>query len=142
MDINLLKQSITDAACLSYSRSGGHGGQNVNKVNTKVTLKLPLASVAGLNDAERKRVREILSNRINNEEEIVINADEERSQKLNQERAFIRLEALIVSAAKLPKHRKPTKPSLAAREKRLEAKRRHSIKKSERNGHLPLDTAH
>ena len=132
MDVNLLRQSIKNASVLTYSRSGGHGGQNVNKVNTKVTLRLNLTDITGLTEAELSRVRVILANRINANDEIVINADEERSQNTNQERAFSRIEALIAGAARLPKLRRPTKPPKAARENRLQSKRLHSMKKARR----------
>jgi ribosome-associated protein len=79
-----------------------------------------------------ERVKSVLANRITNENEIVITSDEERSQRVNLERAYFRLEALIVAAARLPKKRKPTKPSKAAKEKRLQAKKRQGQKKAER----------
>jgi ribosome-associated protein len=130
MNVFLLHQSIRAAADASFSRSGGPGGQNVNKVNTKVTLRLRLTDIAGLSEAELNRARELLANRITNEDEIVINADEERSQQTNLERAFCRLEALITAAARLPKRRRPTKPSQAAREQRLQSKHQNSRKKA------------
>ena len=130
MNLVLLRQSIHAASDINFSRSGGPGGQNVNKVNTKVTLRLQISDIDGLSEAELDRVRTILANRITTENEIVINSDEERSQQVNRERAYLRLEALIAGAARLPKHRRPTKPSRAAREQRLESKHLHSRKKS------------
>ena len=132
MDVNKLRQSIHAFAKTSFSRSGGPGGQNVNKLNTKVTLRLRLDELAGLSEPEMERVKSVLENRISNEGEIVIASDEERSQKTNMERAYFRIEALLTAAARLPKHRRPTKPSKAAKEKRLQSKKRHSQKKSER----------
>jgi ribosome-associated protein len=132
MNLNLLKQSIHSYAEAVFSRSGGPGGQNVNKVNTKVTLRLRLNELNGLTEAEQERVKMLLSNRITGNGEIVISSDEERSQRINLERAYFRMESLIIAAARLPKKRKPTKPSKAAREKRLETKRRQGLKKAER----------
>ena len=132
MDIYLLRQSIYASAEAAFSRSGGPGGQNVNKVNTKVTLRLRLGGLAGLSELELERVKSVLANRISNEGEIVIASDEERSQRTNLERAYSRMEALISSAARLPKHRRPTKPSKAAREKRLQTKKLQAQKKAER----------
>ena len=132
MNIDSLRQSIRSFAEPGFSRSGGPGGQNVNKLNTKVTLRLRLGEIAGLSEAELERVKLLLANRITNDGEIVITSDEERSQRINLERAYFRMEALISAAARLPKKRKPTKPSRAAKEKRLQAKKRQAQKKADR----------
>jgi ribosome-associated protein len=137
MNASLLRLSIHSFAEASFSRSGGPGGQNVNKVNTKVTLRWHIPESGegesiGLSEAELERVKTLLANRISTNGEIVITSDEERSQKVNLERAYFRMNHLIASAAKLPKKRQPTKPSKAAREKRLEAKKRQGKKKAER----------
>jgi len=132
MNAELLHQSIHSFAEASFSRSGGPGGQNVNKVSTKVTLRVRIAELLGLSEAEIERVKTVLANKVTKEGEIVITSEEERSQRTNLERAYFRMEALITSAARLPKVRKATKPSKAAKEKRLLAKRRQSQKKAER----------
>jgi len=126
----LLRHSIRSASEISFSRSGGPGGQNVNKLNTKVTLRLRMTLVDGLSEAELERARGALANRITGGDEIVISSDEERSQRTNLERAYFRVEALITQAARLPKHRRPTKPSKAAREQRLHVKQLQSRKKA------------
>ena len=132
MNIDLLRQSIQSAALASFSRSGGPGGQNVNKVNTKVTLRLRLDDIDGLNDAETARMRETLARRVTGDGELVIAADEERSRLTNLKRAYTRMESIVVNAARLPRRRRPTKPSRAAREERLQSKRHMGHKKAER----------
>jgi len=137
MNALLLRQSIHSFAEAVFSRSGGPGGQNVNKVNSKVTLKwrLPISGESesvGLSETELERVKTLLANRISVNGEIVITSDEERSQKINLERAYFRMNTLIASAARLPKKRHPTKPSKAAKEKRLESKKKQGIKKKDR----------
>ncbi|MDR2971483.1 MAG: aminoacyl-tRNA hydrolase [Bacteroidales bacterium] len=133
MNTALLRQFIFSHAEASFSRSGGPGGQNVNKLNTKVTLRLRIDNLIGaLSEAELERVKTLLANRISNDGEIVITSDEERSQRVNLDRAYFRLETLITAAARLPKYRRPTKPSKAAKEARLKAKRRQAEKKASR----------
>jgi len=94
-----------------------------------VTLRLRLSLIDGLSDAELERAKILLANRISSDDEILISSDEERSQRTNLERAYFRVEALICAAARLPKHRRPTKPSKAAREQRLHVKQLQSRKK-------------
>jgi ribosome-associated protein len=132
VDKQLLKDSIRIYASADFSRSGGPGGQNVNKVNTRVTLRIKLDDLEGLFIAEAARLREILASRITKEGELVINSSEERSLRFNLERAFTRMENMILNAARLPRPRIPTKPGRAAREERLRSKHLQALKKAKR----------
>ena len=133
MNLTLLRRSIRLSARIGYSRSGGPGGQNVNKVSTKVTLHLALTDIEGLSETELNHLKETLDSRLTEQGEIIVTSSEERSRRTNQERAFTRLTALVTAAARLPKQRRPTAPTAASREKRLQAKRAHGlIKKSRR----------
>jgi ribosome-associated protein len=133
MDIQRLHESILNYSQASYSRSGGPGGQNVNKVNTKVTLRLELAALEGLSEAEFGRMKTMLASRLSScDEELLVQSSDERLQSVNEANAYQRLEALIVSAAKLPKKRRPTRPSKAKKEERLKIKKLNSLKKTNR----------
>lgn len=116
----------------SFSRSGGPGGQNVNKVNTKVTARVVIGSIEILNDNQKALVRNKLHGRINEDDELVISVSDTRSQLKNREIALIRITNLINASLHVPKKRKKTRPSRRAREKRLENKRQISQKKNSR----------
>ena len=133
MDKLQLRQSILNSAKAEFSRSGGPGGQNVNKVNSKVILRMKIDDLHGLDEKEIAQLKTNLSSRVNNEGELLIRSSEERSQHINLERAYLRMEALIAASAALPAKRRPTKPGRAAREERLKTKRMKGIKKAERS---------
>ena len=127
-----IQSSISRGLRFEFSRSGGPGGQNVNKVNTKALAKIALDEIQGLSDSERAQVRERLASRINQEGFLAVQVREERSQGANREIAEARLISLVIGAAKRTPPRIPTKPGRAARERRLESKKLHSRKKAER----------
>jgi ribosome-associated protein len=137
MDTQEIRNSLLNTVQFDFSRSSGPGGQNVNKLNTKVTARLDLKNVEGLSEAERRRVAEKLINRMDAEGILSIQVQDERSQWANRTRALERLFDLITSAAKRTPPRIPTKPGKAAKERRLASKKAHGMAKRERNKPFP-----
>lgn len=117
---------------VGYSRSSGPGGQNVNKVNSKVTLRWQVGDQPRLPPDWRKRLLARFGNRVTRDGELVIQSDRYRDQPRNLEDCRLRLADMLRQAASPPKRRKKTRPTLASKRRRLEDKRRLSDKKSSR----------
>jgi ribosome-associated protein len=113
---------------LSYVRSSGPGGQNVNKVNSKAVLRWDLHS-SNLPVETRSLLFRRLTNQLTIDGEIVITSDRFRDQTRNREDCFEKFKKLIISAMAVPKTRKKTKPSFSSQRKGKEAKNKHSLKK-------------
>ena len=115
------------------ARASGPGGQNVNKVATKVVLRFDLRGTEALTHVQKRRLRRIAGRRLDSDGAVVVTSQAERSQPQNLERARELLRRMIGKALVEPRRRVATKPSRAQKRRRLDAKRRQSEKKKQRS---------
>ena len=120
---------LTPEIDIQTARSGGPGGQNVNKVETKVMLRFHPASSNILNEKQKGVISEKLKGKLTNDGFLIVQANNERSQFKNKEIAFKKLDQMLEKAFQKKKTRKPAKPSKAAKAKRLRSKKMHGEKK-------------
>jgi ribosome-associated protein len=117
---------------LAFVRSSGPGGQNVNKLATAVQLRFDLAGTAALEESVKRRARALAGRRLTDEGAILIVARNHRTQERNRSEALERLAELIARALIEPRRRVPTRPTRAARERRLDGKSRTGARKQQR----------
>ena len=128
--LSISRRNITFAV----SRSSGPGGQNVNKVSTRIELRLHASSIMGFNDAVAQRFRMLAGKKLTADGDLRIVCQQTRSLETNRWLTVEQLIELFEESSRLPKKRHATKPSRGSRRRRIEGKKRRSETKSQRSG--------
>jgi ribosome-associated protein len=133
----LAERKLDDELVLITSRSSGPGGQNVNKVNTKVELHFNIQRSVRLSDHEKQLISVALKNKINRNGELILMSQSERSQLENKKRVIKKFYDLLSKALTVKKIRYQTRPTSGSKEKRIEEKKKRSeIKRLRKDSEL------
>jgi len=119
---------------IQFSRGGGPGGQNVNKLNTKAEIWIAVGQIAGMSSSALDRLRAMAGRRLTSADELHLVSEVHRTQEGNRREVFERLRELIVQARREPKRRRKTRPTAASNRRRLESKQKRSEIKARRAG--------
>ena len=122
-------QTLLNECQFKAVRSSGSGGQHVNKVSSKVELQFNVAQSEGLSEREKTRIQQKLASKLTQEHVLILQAGDTRSQHRNKQLVISRFLTLLKEALKVPKKRKPTKPTRASVTKRLDSKQKNAVKK-------------
>lgn len=134
-DIKIPEDELT----FSASRSSGPGGQHVNKVSSRVTLHFDVTTSPSLSDEQKQRLSSHLATRINRNEVLRVVSQQHRSQTANRDAAKARFVALLQDALTSVTPRKPSRPSRAAKQRRIDEKRQRSSVKRQRSERITLE---
>jgi ribosome-associated protein len=139
LEINERIQIPDDELAWQFARSGGPGGQNVNKVASKAILHWNVAESSSLPADVKTRLRTLQRHRFTKEGMLVVTGQRFRDQERNRQDCLEKLQAMVLEATIIPKARRATRPTRGSREARLRAKKHRAAIKSKRRAGLPED---